>query len=1236
MACWREGPIPGARGGPCRVTSRILAVKKWARWLLFLSLLGLLGVGALRWAVERQLPAEYLQAELAKSLGFPVRFRAFRVSWDARLVLEQLELLDPASRPFLMIDQVELDFDQAEALHGKLVLLKMRLEHPQLEMSRLRWRSLAKAPSRPSRGRNYPILLKSLDLRWLDEGGTLSWEIKDWQGSLPPVVAGQWRVALQSPVGEAVEAEGSDAGVRLRVVDFSVVQLVSLATGSRHPGNRTDAPLASFGIESEARVNLDGFYRAGQWDLKADLRSQAFRGPFQLIWNNEGTGKLTTPGGELSSLGRVGPCQVPFQVALDGWDIGPAQLRWRDRDWLVRARIRSKDRFWGELSCQRLVEKLPAGFKFSQPPRVRVAVQGSVQRKVAEYELECWLPGLSRDKVSWGDWRLGALGSATDQGIPDLKWELHGPRGRWPGEFSWNRQKGDLSLRFKPVRLQQWLPGLAGELSGSLQRRGAEEWNARLSLPRLQWKSLVLTDIGLQLAGRPARWSGQARGPGIQLTLSGVSTQPQLDGSVTKWSVADLKGALKFRLSLGSPQQLRLEVLKHDLRWKKYPLPQVRGTLLGTRQGWRSQDLKLVYSSIRLPVTLSGGWNVRDWKLQSQFKSVSLEGLAAVMGLKPKSVGGQVSGEIQANWRELACQGSIQGLTWESQKLGDWKLTLQRPKGQRARVRLSSQALPVAGWGAVKGLGQLKTEWTWTEGQAKVRGIMAAPHLQWGSSKLGPLSLKLEAQPGSPVLKLDGSLGPVGLGGQLLWKSRQLALRGKLEKLALNRIPGVPLGLTGSLSGQWRLNGSWTRPLLEFKGELSEVKFLQWALATLPVDLKADMAGESNFHLGPLALEELATVQKSLPSLRGSLQLRVRARSGQKPALEGEISALSLQDRPIPSAHLKGIWSGARLDDVELTWKLTPVFKAVGWLGLTSHLEAVLEGQSLADLALGQFDVSGKAWGRLLYDAQKGVGFQGEVRELVVAGQSLGEGKLNLTAGDPMKLRGQDFLAEKVGILQQRYPGMRGQLSFEVIQGKDGLQGSLDLGKANWGARSFPDLKLEAYQQAESWPLSRVEVALEPPLTATGRLWPARQRLELQGKFSGQSLADLTMLAGGSRVPEVSAALVGDFRLASEQKQLNLSFQGQARNLIYRGVALGEGHLSLQANPELQGELILVNPLELSQVAQVPAALKSVLPLGNGPSLLRLRGVKLGGSLEAPQATPLWSAPKLPFKLPFP
>ncbi len=119
---------------------------KWGRVVLVVGGLGLVALLGVRYALQRQLPARLLRTELEKALGHPVRYQSFQLSWDAQLVLDNLQLLDPDGNAFLKIEKTQLDFDRGQALEGKLVLLRLALHNPDLEMSGERWRKLSNRP----------------------------------------------------------------------------------------------------------------------------------------------------------------------------------------------------------------------------------------------------------------------------------------------------------------------------------------------------------------------------------------------------------------------------------------------------------------------------------------------------------------------------------------------------------------------------------------------------------------------------------------------------------------------------------------------------------------------------------------------------------------------------------------------------------------------------------------------------------------------------------------------------------------------------------------------------------------------------------------------------------------------------------------------------------------------------------------------------------------------------------
>ncbi|MBT9588211.1 hypothetical protein IV102_33045 [bacterium] len=1155
---------------------------KWGRVVLVVGGLGLVALLGVRYALQRQLPARLLRTELEKALGHPVRYQSFQLSWDAQLVLDNLQLLDPDGNAFLKIEKTQLDFDRGQALEGKLVLLRLALHNPDLEMSGERWRKLSNRPAQPASARNFPLLIHSLDMRWMDSKGALTWEIKDWRGSFPPVEAGHWKLGLQGKQGESLDAHGQPGQVALRLHHFPVATLATVATGAHYPS-----------LEPAAKVDLEAVHKDDRWDLKADLHSRAFNGPLRLqIGPRNGLleGVLSTSGGQLPPLGDIGQVQLPFQQTVDGWKVGPARLRWREADWQASAQIHGEDAFSGQLDCRKWPVPSRAGWQ-AEPADLRLHVKGSVQKQQAEFEATVRLPQVRWEARRLGELRVSARGALQQEGLPQVKWEIASARGKWPGELAWNARSGDLKISFLPLAVETFLPGWKGRLSGQVRRTGLEAWDMRLALPRLQSGDTLLEKGRIQLSGSPPRWGGGATCNGIPLTLSGLLDQPALAGKVParrlKWP--ELKGQLAARLALTSERKLRLEVVSHDLRWRGLPLPRVQGALLGSAQGWKSDQLQLVGPAFKLPLTVNGGWQPKSFKLGGQLKSQSLAGLLSNLGVKIAGLEGTATGNFSAGYSELKWTGDLQNLKVASRGLGDWRVSLRKPLGKPALASLSCSAL------ALPGLGPIKAQLEWT---------------------------------GQRPTSIQGRLGPATLHGSLNVAKKSLDFSGRLDKLSIANLPGVLPGSSGWLVADWQARGLWKSPKLDLKGQLQDLKILNHSLGSLP--FSAQHQGEqSRASLGPIGLSQLQPLQEKVSGLEGQLQLGLLQVGKGDPQVTASLANSTYQEVALAPLRLSGRWRGLELKDAEIVWQVTPPLKLHGTLGLTPRLSAQLEGQSIS---LGKLPFQGQAFGNLT--CGPGLAFNGELRNLAVSGQKLGQGRLQLEMKERLHVSGQDFDAAKVGLLQQRYPELEGQLSFTIDSDWKKHQGTFKLRKGQWRQRAFPDLTIEGNSEAESWPLSRVEVGVQPPLISTGRMWPATSRLELAGKLAGQSLADLTMLGGGPPPPDLFTRLSGDYTLAAQNQQLNLTFEGRTEQMTYRGVALGEGQLHMRADPDLQGELILQQPLEVGQLADVPAGLKAVLPIRQFLSAIRLRGVRLGGRIDAPTVSPLWTIPQI--QVPFP
>ncbi len=1154
--------------------------------------LGLLGLVGLRVALQRQLPGHLLRGELEKGLGYPIRYSDFHLSWDGRLVLDKVELLDPAGKPFLKVERAQLDFDRNQALSGKFLLQRMLLDQPDLELSGRRWKLLAGKPKGPSKARTFPLVLRSLDLRWLDDSGQLAWQIQDWQGSFPPVAAGEWKLGLQGPLGEVVEASGASGKTRVKLDKFPVARLATVATGAAYPS-----------LGEKDQVDLTAELAEGAWHVESVLRSKPFSGPLQLDLRPGWRGRLASSGGVLQGLGAVEKIGVDFEPTASGWKVGPAGLRWRGADWKLQGQVEAEDRFSGQLSC--------AAFPLAdRQADLAVEVQGSAEKQRADFKLRA----VSKE------WRLEAGGQLVPAGLPKVSWRLSGPQGSWPGQLAWNAANGDLRIDFEPLEVSRFLPGWKGRLEGKVVRQGADDWDLHLSLPLLTGPGTRVQSLLVDLDRKG--WRGKAAWNGFPLVLSGAPAEPVVRASL-KLKRPDVQGALDLKLALVK-QQLRLEAEKQQLSWRGQRLPELRGALVGERTGWKSDGLELVFSGFRMPLVATGGWTPSSWKVSGDLQAQALTSLAAAVGSKVSGVEGKASGRLQATLAGAEFSGEVKELKQGGQDLGSWKVVARKPSGKKAEVRLSNPAL------TVPQVGKVQAQVDWQEGRSRPQVSLSAPALTLGGVKLGKARVGVQWDPAG-ASQLEGQLGGVSLSGWVDSKKKSLALQGRLDGFGLAGVPGLPPGTAGSLQGQWRAQGPWSDPVVEVSGQALGLKVLGSRLGDLTVHASRQ-GQESRLTVGPILIQQLDALAAKLPALKGRLTAELVKKGSAAPQLSATLQDVFLNDRMVPDAALTGVVGATGVSQAVVTWKVNPPLVLRGQIGLLTQLAGELQGQSLEAITAGKLPLQGQAYGKFTYGS--GLVFDGELRNLMVSGQRFGQGKLTLAFQEKLHVSGSGFEAAGVSLLQQRYPGLRGQLSFECDGKLPATQGSLKLRSGNWRGQAFPDVTVEGKGDGNSWLLSKVQLGLNPPLNAYGRMWPATNRMELRGRLEGQSLADLSLLSGGQAPGDLAARLYGDFGLTAQQQQVGLQYGGQVRDLMYRGVGLGNGQLELKADPGLEGQLELAQPMEIGRVAEVPAGLRQVLPATGILGAIRLRGVKLGGTLDHPSVSPLWAAPQL--RLPFP
>lgn len=1201
------------KGGPTRDAraARRWAIKRLGKVLLGVAGLGLLGLGGLHWALQRKVPDQMLRGELEKALGHPVRFTAVHLSWDARMVLENVELLDPEGKPFLKMQVAQLDFDRGLALRGQIVLQRLLLDHPDLELSGARWRLLGSRSSGPSRERKFPLIFRSLDLRWLDDKGQVAWKIEDWQGSFPPVPAGHWKLGLQGPHGESLDASGGEGQTELKLGKFPVARLATVATGAEYPN-----------LEESAQVDMTARLKDGAWHVESQLRSRQFTGPIGLDLEPGRKGRLHSDGGTLVGLGPVEKIELSFGPLGDGWKVGPGQLGWHGATWGVQGEVSAEDRFSGDLNCAAYGLAWPAGLS-SDPARIKLHMQGSAQKHEAQFSLELGCDHLRAGKQVLGNWTSQASGRLTPGGLPKVAWKISGPQGSWPGELAWNARSGDLRVDFDPLDVGRFLPGWKGRLQGKIERKGDRDWDLDLSLPLLTGPGTRVEKTNLRLAGSPPIWSGSSRCNGVPLSLSGSLNEPVVRAQYVSRH-PDLKGSLELKLAVVK-NQLRLEAEKQKLSWRGVALPQCRGVLVGDRQGWKSDHLELAWPAFKLPLEVQGGWSPSSWKAKGILQSQPLTTLAGAVGSKISGVSGKASGRLEASLAGLEFHGEVKELKQGERELGSWKVDLKKQGAQPARLQLVNPALKLPQ------LGTWQANLDWQEGKSRPRLSLSAPALNLGGVKLGKakLAVQLDARGASQV---EGQLGGVSLSGWVDSTKKTLALQGKVADLNLAGLPGLPPGTGGKVQGQWRAQGSWAAPTLEVSGQTLGLRVLGSELGDLTVHAWRQ-GNQSKLTVGPILIQQVSALQAKLPSLKGQLTADFLKDGDAPPSLSARLEGAVLNDRLIPDASLKGVVGATGLSQAEVSWKVSPPLVLRGQIGLVTQLAGELQGQSLDAISAGQLPLQGQAFGKFSYGS--GLVFDGELRNLAVGGQRLGQGRLTLAVQEKVHAEGSDFEAAEVALLQQRYPGLRAKLSFQCDGTPTALQGGLKLSSGQWRGRSYPDVTVAGKSDGNSWLLEKVEVGLNPVLSSNGRMWPATNRFELRGQLQGQSLADLAMLGGGQSPGDLSTHLFGDFQLSAQQQQVGLSFQGQARDLNYRGVELGSGQLQIRADP-LDGQLDLQQSLEISKIADVPAGLKSVLPAVGILGSIRLRGVKLGGTLDHPSVSPLWAAPQFKIKLPFP
>ena len=569
---------------------------------------------------------------------------------------------------------------------------------------------------------------------------------------------------------------------------------------------------------------------------------------------------------------------------------------------------------------------------------------------------------------------------------------------------------------------------------------------------------------------------------------------------------------------------------------------------------------------------------------------------------------------------------SLPELLYKGRKLGKLEL---RALLLSDRITLLSLVLP--------GLTGSGTFWQETH-QFDLHGVLnrlelsSLPEAPHGLTGQATGHASLSGTPERPVLQLNGKVHKLGYGslrvaglagsGTVWLHTRQADLHGALTDLELAGLPDAPDSLTGLVSGQASLSGTWENPVFQLDGKVHKL-----ALGSVRLEGKAPLgvrasagALEVNLPRLPFSREGwkvLANVHLTLglnsKPPQGALLVKLDGKRPGAPGIRG---------------LLEGKIKGGDVEPLRLT-----VGKIVlnGWYRKQRlRLAGNLAGYSIDSLvALGGLgaDWKGNLSGPIEITQDSGkptkCSFYGPVTDLRGPLGAIGNGQVRLRSWPRLQITGSGFSAASIPVFQKYYPGLTGQVAFRVsLQGNSPLL-EMSLRRATWKGRPFPALSAQITGGSGPVRIRSLGVALNPPLTLAGGYDPASGRVALHGRLGGQSLAQLSRVTSGSASSDMQANLAGPI---DYQGTHSFRFEGKASAIVSRGLSLGSGHLSLSVTPRLQGTLMLDKPADMAKVSHFPAAL-NIGPARLLAGVVTLRGVRFSGTLEQVETTPIWSRP---------
>lgn len=1197
----------------------VLSALAGAGWYLFGQVL------------QSRLPVTLVEDYLSRTLRMDVEVADMTVAASGAMELDGLRARDSEGRELLFAPRTRLQVPPSEALRGRVAVENLVFVGARLTLDAERLKALPKSQEGGG-GMPFPIAF---------EDGTFTWESYTVGGLNGQIAAGlPLALEAQGHGFQSVSAKFEGERIDLRLVGVEEALLRRL--GGMKPvkdSGRLGGTAVVDGGKVEANLELETSWATGSIDLKATQTGKDWRGT------------VKTPKALVAGLGEIRDATVPWSFdgkTLQVQDAVLAVAQGRVRvDGTVgpegpRLHVRSQGLDVFALAGMPKAEASAAQVDVRLQPSGKVtAFEGQVSWKRLGPASDAWLRGegvWSRDSV-----RVSKLQGGRGQAV------LLKASGTWVPDVRVDAQVDYAATAALAALFGTWdVQGLpakgvveadlkTGTTRGRLQTGAGSVLGTPVASSRLDFQKPKTGPLAL---GGTVNAMGEelaltAIVPG-SLTLSGKDLRlqdlPLVSKRLPGWTgVVDVT----FRYDLETKAQ-RFLLGGRKLRDRGRALPDL--ALQVKREG----DRLVVESGtvgLEPPLPFTGVADLRKGtlKLVGHLKGQSLAKLSRfVPGLA--GVTGTVAGKVVVGGSTSRPTVRFEGEVTKPALAG-----LQASKAQvRVEVDGAGETRLTATLPSVPLGPLLKETLPEASGDARLRVTSAkdgafaidavVPALAWRGERLGQARGRLHFRKGelraeSLTLPLGGK--PVVATGLLVPRvSLKARLDGQdlaaLAKFMPTGAPEMAGRVTGDLTVQGKAVG------FQGKGEGLRLAGQSIGAARLLVDLDA---GKGLVEVSGMRAESAQAVQAVAQGLAGGLAGTVTFKPGGKPQIVARLAEGSWKGKALPPVQARATWSTAGLAVSELRGELAPPLVLAGTVAPGKvDLRGELRGSRLSDLLAfapaglpaldgvltGPVSVSGKT-----------LHFEGTLADLAMAGVKLGSGEIAATvdsSGDATRthLRGSRFDAGQLAPLAARYPGLKGDVSFEGDVAAGTSQFDARLTGATMTAGPVPDLQGSFLIASGVVQIRGLGVAMDPPLNLTGTYDLASGNLTVQGQLQGQSVGDLIRLTGGKPPADMTARLTGPVSLTGTTSAPVARFDGRVTDLALKGVPLGAGQLGITVSGTLDGNLTLDRPVSLGSVGGLAG------PLGSFPILqglmdstgIQVLGAHLGGTPAEPKVTP--------------